>query len=290
MDQNKRIALLTAIDLGNLTRAAEQLGYTQSGLSYVIKTLETELGFPLLVRSRSGVRPTDDCQRILPLLRELDKKSRQLEQDAAEIRGLAVGTVTLATFPSFSRFLLPEILRDFTQHYPGITVVIRETGQEELDEWLREGTVDMAFCSHHPDSQNQWIPFLTDDIRAVVPESHPLAGREEIALPMLEKDPFILEDKAYDYDVSRVIQEAGAHPNVRWTSKDELAILAMVRLELGVSVIPGIYVREKYPGVVSIPLAPRAYRQLGVAVPDIDDLSPAARRFLASARKTMGVK
>ena len=88
MDQNKCVALLTAIDLGNLTRAAEQLGYTQSGLSYVIKTLETELGFPLLVRSRTGVRPTEDCQRILPLLRDLDRKSRQLEQEAADIRGL----------------------------------------------------------------------------------------------------------------------------------------------------------------------------------------------------------
>ena len=98
MDQNKCVALLTAIDLGNLTRAAEQLGYTQSGLSYVIKTLETELGFPLLVRSRTGVRPTEDCQRILPLLRDLDRKSRQLEQEAADIRGLAVGTVSLATF------------------------------------------------------------------------------------------------------------------------------------------------------------------------------------------------
>ena len=43
MDQNKCVALLTAIDLGNLTRAAEQLGYTQSGLSYVIKTLENEI-------------------------------------------------------------------------------------------------------------------------------------------------------------------------------------------------------------------------------------------------------
>ena len=136
MDQNKCVALLTAIDLGNLTRAAEQLGYTQSGLSYVIKTLETELGFPLLVRSRTGVRPTEDCQRILPLLRDLDRKSRQLEQEAADIRGLAVGTVSLATFPSISRFWLPEILRDFAQHYPGITVSIRESGQEELDEWL----------------------------------------------------------------------------------------------------------------------------------------------------------
>ena len=109
MDQNKRVALLTAIDLGNLTRAAEQLGYTQSGLSYVIKALEAELGFPLLVRSRAGVRPTDECQRILPLLRELDRKSRQLEQEAADIRGLAVGNVFIATCPSISRFWLPPI-------------------------------------------------------------------------------------------------------------------------------------------------------------------------------------
>ncbi len=160
MDQNKRVALLTAIDLGNLTRAAEQLGYTQSGLSYVIKTLETELGFPLLLRSRSGVRPTKECQRVLPLLRELDKKSRQLEQEAADIRGLAVGTVSLATFPSISRFWLPEILRDFAQLYPGITVSIREGNQEEQCEWLWEGSVELAFCSYHEDLQTQWIPFL----------------------------------------------------------------------------------------------------------------------------------
>ena len=201
MDQNKCVALLTAIDLGNLTRAAEQLGYTQSGLSYVIKTLETELGFPLLVRSRTGVRPTEDCQRILPLLRDLDRKSRQLEQEAADIRGLAVGTVSLATFPSISRFWLPEILRDFAQHYPGITVSIRESGQEELDEWLREGSVDLAFCSYHENSQNH----------------------------------------------------------------------------------------EDHPGVTVRPLVPRAHRQLGASLPDLDSLSPAARRFLVRAKKTMGV-
>lgn len=250
MDQNKRVALLTAIDLGNLTRAAEQLGYTQSGLSYVIKALEAELGFPLLVRSRAGVRPTDECQRILPLLRELDRKSRQLEQEAADIRGLAVGNVFIATFPSISRFWLPQILRDFAQLYPGITVSIRESGQEEQDEWLREGAIDLA---------------------------------------KLADEPFILEDRAYDYDITRVITNAGVHPDVRWTSKDELAILAMVKLELGVSVLPALYLHEEHPGVAVRPLVPRAFRQLGAMVPDLDSLSPAARRFLASARKTMGI-
>ena len=284
MDQNKRVALLTAIDLGNLTRAAEQLGYTQSGLSYVIKALEAELGFPLLVRSRAGVRPTDECQRILPLLRELDRKSRQLEQEAADIRGLAVGNVFIATFPSISRFWLPQILRDFAQLYPGITVSIRESGQEEQDEWLREGAIDLAFCSYH-DSPYHWIPFLEDEIWAAVPAGHSLAACDEIDLAKLADEPFILEDRAYDYDITN----AGVHPDVRWTSKDELAILAMVKLELGVSVLPALYLHEEHPGVAVRPLVPRAFRQLGAMVPDLDNLSPAARRFLASARKTMGI-
>ena len=257
MDQNKRVALLTAIDLGNLTRAAEQLGYTQSGLSYVIKALEAELGFPLLVRSRAGVRPTDECQRILPLLRELDRKSRQLEQEAADIRGLAVGNVFIATFPSISRFWLPQILRDFAQLYPGITVSIRESGQEEQDEWLREGAIDLAFCSYH-DSPYHWIPFLEDQIWAAVPACYALAACDEIDLAKLADEPFILEDRAYDYDITRVITNAGVHPDVRWTSKDELAILAMVKLELGVSVLPALYLHEEHPAVALRPHEPPA--------------------------------
>ncbi|MBP3318590.1 MAG: LysR family transcriptional regulator, partial [Ruminiclostridium sp.] len=80
MDQKKRKALLIAVELGNLTRAAEALGYTQSGLSYLITSLEQEVGFPLLVRSRSGVRPTEDCLTLLPYLRDLERKLQQVEQ------------------------------------------------------------------------------------------------------------------------------------------------------------------------------------------------------------------
>ena len=132
MDHNKRAALLTAIDVGNLTRAAEQLGYTQSGLSYIIKSLETEFGFPLLIRSRSGVRPTADCTRILPLLRELHHKSQMLEQEVADIRGLAVGNVSVGVFPCISRFWMPNILRDFTARYPGITSVDHDTHRQTV--------------------------------------------------------------------------------------------------------------------------------------------------------------
>ena len=289
MDQNKRKALLTAVELGNLTRAAETLGYTQSGLSYLIKSLEQELGFPLLVRSRTGVRPTADCLTVLPYLRELERKTQQLEQVSADIRGLVTGAVSIGVFPCISRFWLPRILQDFNAKYPGISVHILESGQDDLDQWLLDGSIDLAFCSRGPTDVAQWVQFTQDGIFAVVPSRHPLASREEICLSELDGEPFIRE-ASYDYDIPILMEQAGFQPNIRWSSKDELAILALVGAGLGVTIMPGLYLQEELPGIKVLPLIPRAYRQMGAYVPRGEDLSPAAKRFLESARITMGVK
>ena len=70
MDTKKLAALAAAVRLGSFTRAAEELGYTQSGLTHMMNSLEKDVGFPVLVRSRSGVRLTPAGQRIFPLVQE----------------------------------------------------------------------------------------------------------------------------------------------------------------------------------------------------------------------------
>ena len=64
-------ALMSAVELGSLTRAAEALGCTQSAVSHAIASLEQELGFRLLLRARSGIRLTDEGERMLPAVRSL---------------------------------------------------------------------------------------------------------------------------------------------------------------------------------------------------------------------------
>ncbi len=64
------------VELGSLTQAAEVLGYTQPGISHIISAMEEEFGFPLLIRSRSGVRPTADGERVLPIIRRIFKRHR----------------------------------------------------------------------------------------------------------------------------------------------------------------------------------------------------------------------
>ena len=71
MDTEKYKALICAIDTGSLTAAAEILDYTPSGISRSVMSVEEQFGFPLLVRAKSGVTPTEECEQLLPLIRNL---------------------------------------------------------------------------------------------------------------------------------------------------------------------------------------------------------------------------
>ena len=63
MESKKLEALMMSVDLGSFTRAAEVLGYTQSGLTHMMNSLEKEIGVPLLERGRGGVRLTPEGER-----------------------------------------------------------------------------------------------------------------------------------------------------------------------------------------------------------------------------------
>ena len=91
MDTEKCAALLCVIESGSITAAADKLGYTVSGVSRMMAAMETESGFPLLVRSKSGVVPTEDCLRLLPTVRELARLGGLYEERTSAVRGLETG-------------------------------------------------------------------------------------------------------------------------------------------------------------------------------------------------------
>ena len=95
MDTEKCRALIAALELGSLTAAAESLGYTPSGISRMMAALEDEMGFPLLIRNRGGVAPTEDCKSMLPLMRDFVYMGRRCVQQAASLRGIKIGKLTI---------------------------------------------------------------------------------------------------------------------------------------------------------------------------------------------------
>ena len=122
MDTEKCRVLLTVLHERSLSAAAEALGYTPSGISRLVDSLERETGFPLLHRGRGGVSATRACQELLPLMRRMAELDEQYQQLAHRIQGLDVGRVVAGT--NYAAFYpwLSEVIAGFHHAYPGIRV------------------------------------------------------------------------------------------------------------------------------------------------------------------------
>lgn len=91
MDTEKCRAFLAVLEAGNLSTAAERLGYTPSGMSRLIDAMERESGLTLLRRGRGGVELTRSGEELLPCIRRMAEEGQRYEQTVQALRGLAVG-------------------------------------------------------------------------------------------------------------------------------------------------------------------------------------------------------
>ena len=148
MDTKKLEALLLAVERGSLTAAAEEMGYTQSGLTNMMNSLESELGLDLLIRSKSGVRLTSAGEILLPYMRSLRDESRALERAADSLRQRSADTLRLGAYSSVARQWLPAVLAEFRKEYPDTDVPMDVGGIPDIYEKLHSDNLDCAIVSY----------------------------------------------------------------------------------------------------------------------------------------------
>ena len=279
MDNTKLEILLSVIAHGSITRAGEELGYTQSGVSHLIKGLERELGFPLLIRGRSGVLPTADCQRLLPAMRQIVHWNAQLDSLASDVRGIVTGKLRIGSFTSISVHWLPQIIHVFQQRYPHMEIELVEGGDQALAASIEDGLIDIGFGRRPADIPADWLPLLDDQLMAVLPPdsfsgaAFPLQG--------FHQSPFIALPASFDREVHDIFQSHGILPDIKFSSTDDYTIISMVEQGLGSSVLPEMVLRGyRHCRIQTLPLQPACRRQLGIAVPSLKNASPAALRFI----------
>jgi len=288
MDAVKCGALLSAADLGSMTAAAEKLGYTQSGITRMVRSLEEELGFPLLVRGKGGVELTENGKLMLPALREIVRAEENARQLGAEICGVATGVLTIGSYYSVSALVMPAVLSRFEALYPGIRVRIQEGGNREMAEWLGEKAVDCCFGAEPAgDVCCDWIPVFRDELVAWLPKSSPRAAERAFPLRGLEAEPFIQTSPDRDTDQDRLLREYDLHPDIRFTTRDGFSTYNMVASGLGVSFNQKLISRAWSGGVAELPFDPPQYIFLGIAVPSLREASPAAKKFIACVKETL---
>ena len=283
MNLSKYQTFLKVVELGSLTRAAEALGYTQSGVSHIIGSLEDELGFTLLIRSRAGVQLTADGERILPAVRGIINGMSQLDQIVAAIRGLDTGLIRVGSFTSVAVHWLPGMIKIFQQDHPNIEFRLLNGDYHDVENWLTDGSIDVGFVALPSRVECRTIPLREDRLLAILPKDHPKAGLDRYPLSEIGQEDFISLLKNSDQDARRAMELAGVRPNIKFTTKDDYAIIAMVENGLGVSIVPELLLQGHTDDLRAMELFPGAKRTIALAIPDSSAMSPAVQRFVEYA-------
>ena len=233
---NRYIAFLKVFERNSFSDAARDLGYTQSAVSQMIKSLEEELGVTLLVRSRSGVALTYEGRHLLPYIRDTVNAYRMLQSQAAGFSGLEQGTIRLGTFTSVSSFLLPPAMERFRREHSGIRFELYQGLYYEIEDWVREGVVDFGFTDMSRTTPFACEPIYRDTMLAVLPKGHPLGENIFIQVDELAAEPFILLEEGRGGGCIRELLARHPQINVQYRVADDYTILNMVESRLGVSI------------------------------------------------------
>ena len=281
MDSKKLEALAVAAEQGSFTRAAQQLGYTQSGLTHMMNSLEREIGFPVLVRDRRGVRLTPAGQRILPMVQQCLAANQALEREISLVNSHQEDTIRIASYASIAMHWLPELIEQFRRQHEGVGIDVQMGSVEEVYRWVKEGKVDMAFASRQENSTLDWTPLKPDPLLVILPRNFDTGGAASLDVRRLEGQEFLMPSLGFHLDIMRALNRCGVTPVIRDTQVSDTVIISMVEHGLGVSILSRLVLKGRSNDVLALPLDPPAVRELGIATRPHKDLRPIVRRFIS---------
>ena len=262
---------------GSFARAAEILLLTPSAISHSIAGLEEELGFPLFTRNKKGVTLTGEGMLMLERVREILRNERLLKEEAAEIAGLARGSVTIAGFSSICSSWLPEIILSFRENYPDIEINVLQGDYEDIYNWVMTGQADLGFVSLRGTREVRELPIFTDTFQCVTPRGFTPANGAFVTAKELESLPVISPTRGYRFDLDNYAQKNRIRLHAHFSFTDDDPILSFVEKGLGIYFMPTLTAARLTYDVDSFPLEPPFQRTIGMILPKNTLPSPAVR-------------
>lgn len=276
---------------GGFTRASDALHVTQPAISNMVKALEEEIGFPLLVRERRHVSLTDAGRIVFERAEGLLDSVRRMEEEVAELSTLRRGRVRIGLPPMVGMAFFPAVLAEFHRAYPEVVLELREEGARRIEALVLERELDVG-ATVLPTDEVAFgtLPFVKDVVRAVLPRGHALASRRELPLRELEKTPFLLHrpEFALHEHVLRACRQGGFTPDIVSESSHWDFLVAMVVAGLGVALLPETICEQlDRRQVTSIRVKPTIPWDLALIWRRDRYLSPATRAWLDLAARRL---
>lgn len=287
MDVQKLMALAAIVEAGSMTRAAEQLGYSQAGLTYMMNSLEDEIGLCLLDRSHSGVRLSESGRQLMPDIRRFLRSYDSLDAAIRSCKQAQSSTLRIAAVDSVSQRWLPEAIAKLRGEYPHVRVSVASESPPVINNWLKDGSVDLAVTDRAWTSKElNWIGIYKDPFRGVFPPGS--IGGDAVPLERFSGEAVIMPDHRQNVDIPRMFKKYLIDVTYTDDRMSNRSVLAAVAAGLGVTIMPQLEL-DYYAvqNVTALPLEPNQYRELGVAAPRGGQTSPAAQEFIRCLKQVV---
>ena len=225
--------------MSGFTRAAEEVGVSQSSLSRSVLKLEELVGQPLLDRKPREVIPTEVGEIFL---RRAEEILALVDDSFAEITDAGKrGRIRLAVIPTIAPFLLPKVLSEFGKKHSNVSIVVQEDTTENIIRMIRHGDIDVAILALPINEKYLEVESLfEEELVLVLPNGHPLESKRSIKLADVKDFPFVMLDQAHCLsDNIESFCKMGAMQPVAIERTSQLAtVQELVSLDHGISMVP----------------------------------------------------
>lgn len=226
---------------GNFTRAAEELGLSQSALSRSVRKLELQVGKPLFERQPRKITLTPLGEIFYPRAIEILQLVEQTFHELSEANH--GGHVRLAVIPTIAPYFLPRLLSDFAQQVPNIKISVLEETSEISIKKCEHGEVDIAILALPLEiSTLESIELFSEELFLVLPANHPLGEKTEISVSELSEIPFVMlgDDHCLSDQVESFCQRQELQPISIERTSQLTTVQELVSLEHGISIVPNM--------------------------------------------------
>lgn len=242
MDIDGLKAFVAVCDQGSFTGAGKQLFITQPAISKRLALLEEQLQTRLFDRVGRTVDLTAAGRELYPRALAILRDVRDTERAINNLNGNVTGSLSLATSHHIGLWRLPDLLREYTQQYPGVMLDLHFMDSEVAHEALIQGELDLGIVTLAPGGRDQLTatPIWEDTLTFICASDHPLASQSNVALHDLSAFPSILPDlTTYTGRIVRQLFDSHSWKlNVIMSTNYLETIKMLISVGLGWSVLP----------------------------------------------------
>ena len=267
MDSKKLEILISSLDAGSFIKASEIVGYTQSGITHMMDSLEREIGIKIISRNHNGITLSKEGEILLPFIKDFLKTNAKLENKIDELKNNSKKVIRVSTYASIAMNWIPEILYRYKRICPDVNVELTMVDNAlEPFELLEDDKADVIFASKHDGYNCKWIDLYSEQLYAIVPKNYPLKNKKIFPIKKFKGTDFLMPYGRFDIKVNETFNLENINANITTPKVDDETLIRMVSKGLGISLMSELMIRGRTDDVLCIPISPSNNRILGLGI------------------------